>query len=93
MTFLGERGGTNDGPDRHPLEVDGIRHGPSCKLFRNKAFPAEILKCDCGALGLEGKWHAAAVERERIACLIERLDNTMMDQAKLAAYVRGQETP
>jgi hypothetical protein len=35
---------------------------------------------------------ARAAERERIAGLIERLDNTMMDRAKLAAYVRGQET-
>jgi hypothetical protein len=76
----------------HPLEIDGIRHGPNCALFRNKAFPAEVLQCDCGALGLEGKRHAAACERERIALMIERLDNTMMDQVKLAAYVRGQET-
>ena len=37
--------------------------------------------------------HIEAVERERIACMVERLDNTMMDQAKLAAYIRGEETP
>jgi hypothetical protein len=42
---------------------------------------------------LERIREAEAAERERIARIIERLDNTMMDQAKLAAYIRGQETP
>jgi hypothetical protein len=37
--------------------------------------------------------HIEAVERERIARMVERADNTMMDQTKLAAYIRGQETP
>ena len=84
---------SHDDGKLHPLEIDGIRHSSSCALWRTPAFKAQRLQCDCGALGLEGRRHAAAVERERIACLIERLDNTMMDQAKLAAYVRGQETP
>jgi hypothetical protein len=85
------RGGQDDGG--HPFVIDGVRHDSGCELFRHRAFPAEILRCDCGALGPEGRRHAAAVERERIACLLERVDNSMLDQAKLAAYVRGQETP
>jgi hypothetical protein len=32
---------------------------------------------------------AAARERERIAQRIERLDNTMMNQDELAAYIRA----
>jgi hypothetical protein len=31
---------------------------------------------------------AVALERERIAAAVERLDNTMMNQDKLAAYIR-----
>jgi hypothetical protein len=41
----------------------------------------------------ESNRHAEAVERERIARMVERADNSMMTQTKLAAYIRGQETP
>lgn len=87
------RGGQQDGPDRHPLEIDGVRHDCDCELFRNRAFPAERLRCTCTAVLRTTRRAVQAAERERIACLIERLDNTMLDQAKLAAYIRGQETP
>lgn len=42
----------------------------------------------------ETKYHdaeiarAVARERERIAAMVERLDNTMMNQVKLAAHIR-----
>ena len=88
------RGGYNEKPDEHPFVIDGVRHQSDCDLFRHRAFPAEQLKCTCGTnMSRETARHIEAVERERIACIIERLDNTMMDQAKLAAYIRGQETP
>ena len=87
------RGGANDSPDGHRLEIDGVRHDCGCELFRARAFPAERLRCTCTAVLRTTRRAVQAAERERIACLLERLDNTMMDQAKLAAYVRGQETP
>lgn len=86
------RGGYNEKPDEHPFVIDGVRHQSDCDLFRHRAFPAEQLKCTCTAVLRTTRRAVQAAERERIACIIERLDNTMMDQAKLAAYVRGQET-
>jgi ppGpp synthetase/RelA/SpoT-type nucleotidyltranferase len=35
---------------------------------------------------------AVAAERERIAQVIERLDNTMMNQDKLAKHIRARGT-
>ena len=82
MSMTARGGQDNDGKFYpNPFVVDGVRHIADCDLLRSRAFPAEHLKCTCGA-----------AERERIACMVERLDNTMMDQAKLAAYIRGQET-
>lgn len=86
------RGGTNDDPDEHPL-IDGVRHDSHCELFRARAFQAERLRCTCTAILHTTRRAVQAAERERIACLLERLDNSMLDQAKLAAYIRGQETP
>lgn len=84
----------------YPFEIDGVRHDSACELLRARAFPEEVLACTCTARwdtnpvrDLARDDRARMVERERIACMVERLDNTMMDQAKLAAYIRGQETP
>ena len=88
---------TADGSDEHPLVIDGVRHDSVCALFHTPAFKAQRLACTCGAANpirdVARDFRARMIERERIACLIERLDNTMLDQAKLAAYIRGQETP
>jgi hypothetical protein len=73
--------------------IDGVRHDSDCELHRHPAFPHEKLKCTCTAVLRTTRRAVQAAERERIACLLERLDNSMLDQAKLAAYVRGQETP
>jgi hypothetical protein len=77
----------------HPFIIDGVRHDSGCDLLRARAFPDEKLKCTCTAVLRTTRRAVAAAERERIACLLERVDNSMLDQAKLAAYVRGQETP
>lgn len=87
------RGGYNEKPDEHPFVIDGVRHQSDCELLRSPAFPAQERKCTCTAVLRTTRRAVQAAERERIAKLIERLDNTMMDQAKLAAYIRGQETP
>lgn len=76
----------------HPFVIDGVRHDSGCALFRTPAFKVQRLACTCGAVVRTTKRAIEAAERERIARVIEGLDNTMMDQAKLAAYVRGQET-
>lgn len=87
------RGGYNEKPDEHPFIIDGVRHDSGCDLLRHPAFPDEQLKCTCTAVLRTTRRAVQAAERERIARIIEGLDNTMMDQAKLAAYIRGQETP
>jgi len=79
--------------DEHPFVIDGVRHDSDCALLHAPAFHAQRLRCTCTAVLRTTRRAVQAAERERIACLLERVDNSMLDQAKLAAYVRGQETP
>lgn len=64
-----------------------------CVLLDGKCSCHTIAECKHSVRKTEDARHIEAVERERIARMVERADNTMMDQTKLAAYIRGQETP